>query len=102
MIAVFATIRARPGRRDELIEVLRPLIEEARREPGTLVWAMHADVTDEDLLHYYELYESKAAFVAHTKVVGPKLNALANLIVGPPELNRATLIESKGLPIGSA
>lgn len=102
MIAVFATIRAKSGRRDELIEVLRPLIDEVRQEPGTFVWAMHADVTDENLLHYYELYESKAAFVTHTKVVGPKLNALADLIQGPPELIRATLIESKGLPISPA
>ncbi len=98
MIAVFATLRSKTGKRDELIEALRPGIAEAATEPGTLVYAMHTDLRDEDLIHYYELYVSKEAFVTHAKATGPKLNALSHLIEGPPELTRTSLVSHSGLP----
>ena len=99
MIAVFATVRAKPGRRDELIEALRAgTVDDAAGEPGTIVHAMHANLREEDLLHYYELYESKEAFITHAKVAGPKLNAVAHLVVGPPELVQTSLVVATGLP----
>ncbi len=98
MIAVFATVRARIGRRDDLIAALRSGIEDAAAEPGTIVYAMHADLRDESLLHYYELYDSKEAFVKHAKAAGVRLNALADLLDGPPELTRSRLVAAKGLP----
>lgn len=97
MIAVFARLRSKPGRREELIAALLPGIAEAEAEPGTLVMAMHADLRDENALHFYEIYESKEAFIAHTKVAGPKLHAVSDLLDGPPELVQALPIASIGL-----
>ncbi len=97
MIAVFALIRSKPGKRDELIAALRPGVAEAEAEPGTRVMAMHADLRDENALHFYEVYESKEAFIAHAKVAGPKLNTLADLLDGPPELIQALPVASTGL-----
>ncbi len=102
MIAVFATVRSKPGRREELIEALRPgTVEDAAAEPGTLIHAMHANLRDDDLLHYYELYESKEAFITHAKVAGTKLNAVAHLVDGPPELVQTSLIVATGLDASS-
>ena len=97
MIAVFARIRSKPGKRDELIAALLPGVADAEAEPGTLVMAMHADLRDENALHFYEVYESKEAFITHAKVAGPKLNAMSDLLDGPPELMQALPIGSIGL-----
>lgn len=93
MIAVFATVRAKPGRRDDLIEAIRseifPIVAE---EDGTLEYRVHEDLRDPELVLVYESYASKEAFIAHVKAVGPKLNTLGELMDGVPELQQAVPI----------
>lgn len=94
VIAVFATVRSRPGRRAELIEAIRadvlPIVD---AEEGTLEYRLHEDLRDPDLVHVYERYASKEAFVAHVKAIGPRLNAMGDLMDGVPELHQASPIE---------
>ena len=94
MIAVFATVRAQPGKRAELIDAIRahilPIVDD---KEGTLEYRLHEDLRDPDLVHVYERYASKEAFIAHVKAVGPRLNAMGDLMDGVPELHQATPID---------
>jgi quinol monooxygenase YgiN len=58
-------MRARAGRRGELLEILRELVEAAANEPGTLVYAMHEAADDPDTVVSYELFADEAALEAH-------------------------------------
>jgi quinol monooxygenase YgiN len=75
-------MRAHPGRRAELLEVLRELVEAAAAdEPGTLVYVMHEAADDPDVVVSYELFADDAALAAHrdsavVASVMPRLNAL--------------------------
>jgi len=75
-------MRAHPGRRAELLEVLRDLVDAAAAdEPGTLVYVMHEAADDPDVVVSYELFADEAALAAHrdsavVAAVMPRLNAL--------------------------
>ena len=75
-------MRAQPGRRAELLEVLRELVDAAATgEPGTLVYVMHEAADDPDVVVSYELFADEAALAAHrdspvVASVMPRLNAL--------------------------
>lgn len=97
MLAVFATLRAAPGRRDELVAALEAGFPAVEAEEGTLVYALHTDATDADLVHYYELYASREAFDLHAAGAGEALADLAPLLGGRPELTFAHPVRAKGL-----
>jgi quinol monooxygenase YgiN len=75
-------MRAHAGRRAELLEVLRELVDAAAAdEPGTLVYVMHEAADDPDVVVSYELFADEAALAAHrdsavVASVMPRLNAL--------------------------
>jgi quinol monooxygenase YgiN len=92
--------RARPGRRDELIEALRPMFEEVKKEPGTLLYLMHVSQNEPDAVWFYERYADAAAFEVHrtSATHDAVLAALKPLIAEPPEIHWLDLLASKGLP----
>ena len=75
-------MRAHAGRRAELIELLRELVDAAANdEPGTLVYVMHEADDDPDVVVSYELFADEDAFQAHkaspvVAAVMPRLGAL--------------------------
>ena len=75
-------MRARPGRRAELLALLRELVDAAESdEPGTLVYVMHEAVDDPDVVVSYEVFADEAALDAHkaspaVASVMPRLDAL--------------------------
>ena len=84
---------------DELMEALRPLLDQAEAEPGTLVYSMNRSTKEPDLLFFYELYEDRDAFHTHARsetmaAAGPVLEEL----VAEPELVVGDPVRSKGLP----
>jgi quinol monooxygenase YgiN len=88
------------GRRDDLVAALRALVEAARAEDGTLVYALHESATEADVVWFYELYHDDEAMSAHSgseamKTIGA---GLAGLLGGRPELHFLRLVEGKGLP----
>jgi (4S)-4-hydroxy-5-phosphonooxypentane-2,3-dione isomerase len=98
-VAVMARFRAKEGRMEELMEALRPLLDQADAEPGTLVYTVNRSTKEPDLLFFYELYEDRDAFHTHARsetmaASGPILEELvaeSELIVGDP-------VRTKGLP----
>ena len=93
-------MRAQPGRRAELLELLRELVDTAAsEEPGTLVYVMHEAVDDPDVVVSYDLFADEAALDAHkaspvVASVMPRLNAL----VAEGSFRRLTPAHATGLP----
>jgi len=59
-------MRARPGKRTELLALLRELVAAAAAdEPGTLVYVMHEADDDPDTVVSYELFADEAALEVH-------------------------------------
>jgi quinol monooxygenase YgiN len=65
-LAIVATIKVAPGRRDEYLKHLRAHAERCRaNEPGTLQFEILAPHDDPDTVMLYEVYASSEAFQAH-------------------------------------
>ena len=93
-------MRARAGRRAELLELLRELVDAAASdEPGTLVYVMHEAADDPDTVVSYELFADEAALEAHkaspaVAAVMPRLQPL----VAEGSFRRLTPTLQTGLP----
>lgn len=99
-LAIIAKLTAAPGKRDELVNVLKELVDGVADEEGTLIYGLHTANNDETSVFFYELYTDQAANDVHSgsptmKAVGPKL---AGLLGGMPELTPLTPVAAKGLP----
>ncbi|MGH8598246.1 MAG: putative quinol monooxygenase [Gammaproteobacteria bacterium] len=65
-LAIVATIKTAPGRRDEYLKPLRAHAERCRaNEPGTLQFDILVPHDDPDTVMLYEVYASSEAFQAH-------------------------------------
>lgn len=65
MIYVAATFRIRPGTIEPFVEAAYAVIDIARREPGCLLYDLHASVTDPDRLVWLEQWDSRETFDRH-------------------------------------
>jgi quinol monooxygenase YgiN len=98
-VAAVAKLTSVPGKRDELAEALRQAVANTHGEPGTLIYILHADTKEHDILWMYELYADQAALDAHMgsegfKAIGP---AIGGLLGAAPELHFVTPLFGKGL-----
>ena len=65
-LAIVATIKTAPGKREEYLKHLRAHAERCRAtEPGTLQFEILVPQKEEDTLMLYEVYASPEAFQAH-------------------------------------
>ena len=92
--------KAKPGQRDALIEALRPMFEEVKKEPGTLLYLMHLSQAEPDAVWFYERYVDEAAFQVHrtSATHDAVLAAVLPLLAVSPEIHWLDLVDSKGLP----
>ena len=93
-------MRAHPGRRGELLELLRELVDAAAtEEPGTLVYVMHEAADDPDTVVSYELFADEAALEAHkaSRVVAAVMPRLGPL-VAEGSFRRLTPALATGIP----
>ncbi len=98
-VAIVAKLVAQEGKRDELLAVFSGNMPNIEAETGTLVYAMHSDLSDDVTVWFYELYADSDAVAAHgssdaMKALGPKL---APLLAGRPEVKRLSPVNAKGL-----
>lgn len=99
-VSVFVKLTAKPGKRDEMVEVLgsvRPLID---AEEGTEWYTIHTDQADENVVWMLEVYADQAAFDAHGsgEALGQLFGSLGGIIGAAPEMYMATPVGGKGLP----
>ncbi|KAF2494390.1 hypothetical protein BU16DRAFT_582356 [Lophium mytilinum] len=93
-IALHVRMKVQPGKRDELIDVLRPIEKKAREDPGTLAYfiAIPAQGDDGTQIAMFEIYEDLAACDAHSAMpeVEPLRKALPTLLAEKPFSLRCT------------
>ncbi len=64
-VAVIARVTVREGKAAEYLAAFAPLLEQAEREPGTLVYAVHRSTDDPHVFCTTEVYADDEAFAAH-------------------------------------
>jgi quinol monooxygenase YgiN len=88
MRIIVAEMEAVPERRAELLEVLDGLLEPSRAEPGCVSYRYFFDSENDNIIHFFELWQDQAAVDFHFAT--PHFLALAeklpDLIVDGPDL----------------
>src|SRR5215203_1815745 len=70
---MFATMVAKPGKRDELKAAFAEMFAQVQSEPGTLLYTL-VEADEPDTLYFWEQYSDQAAMDAHMS--GPALTEL--------------------------
>jgi quinol monooxygenase YgiN len=94
-VALVVVFRAAPGRIDDLRSALLDLTVATRAEDGCVRYDLHEDVTDPEVLAFYEIWATPAAHAAHdaTPHVQAFLARFDELLAGAPRVNRLRRIE---------
>jgi quinol monooxygenase YgiN len=97
-VALVVVFRAAPGKIDDLRSALLDLTVATRAEDGCVLYDLHEDVDDSDVLAFYEIWATPAAHAAHdaTAHVQAFVARFDELLVGPPRVNRLRRIEPQG------
>jgi quinol monooxygenase YgiN len=93
-VSLLTKVTAKEGKADELLAAVRPLFDQVRNEPGTLLYVMNRAKDDPNVFWFSELYADDDAFAAHgasdaMAKVGPTLGPLiagTEFIVSEPVL----------------
>jgi quinol monooxygenase YgiN len=98
-VAAIAKLTAQPGKRDDLVNAMKKLLDNAETESGTEQYILHTDNKDENILWMYEKYVDQSAVDAHMggevfKAAGPDL---APFLGGRPEIFFLTPVGGKGI-----
>lgn len=98
-VSLLAKVTAKEGKGDELVAAFEPLMEQVRKEPGTLVYVINRSKDDPDVLWTAELYTDDDALAAHgasdaMAKAGPTLGPL----IAESELLLSEPVLAKGLP----
>jgi quinol monooxygenase YgiN len=73
-IAACVRIVAKPGRSDDMLDLLTRMAELAARDDGTEIWAVHRGRRGSEEFFLYELFRDRPAFDVHQR--NEALNAL--------------------------
>ena len=65
-VAIVARVTVKEGRADQYVAAFAPLLEQAKKEPGTLLYALHRSKDDPHVFWTTEVYADGDAFAAHT------------------------------------
>jgi (4S)-4-hydroxy-5-phosphonooxypentane-2,3-dione isomerase len=65
-VAIAARVTVKEGKADEYIAAFAPLLEQAEKEPGTLLYAVNRSKDDPHVFWTTEVYADDTAFAAHS------------------------------------
>ena len=94
-IRVVAHIHARPGKEEELKDVLKGLLEPTHREAGCREYRLYQNKQDPRDLTFVEEWDSDAALDAHlaTPHLEAAVAAMAEIVDDEPDVRRYRLVE---------
>lgn len=75
LLTVIASMRAAPGKREELRQALEALVGPTSQEQGYVNYDLHQGIEDPDAFFFYENWESGEALDAH--LAAPHLTEFA-------------------------
>jgi quinol monooxygenase YgiN len=96
-VAIVARVTVKEGRAGEYVAAFASLLEQAEREPGTLIYTVNRSNDDPNVFFTIEVYADEAAFAAHTSSevhaaaspVFTELIAASDVMIGEPLMARA-------------
>ena len=68
-VAIAARVTVMEGKAEQYIAAFTPMLEQARKEPGTLLYAVHRSADDPHVFWTTEVYTDDDAFAAHRATV---------------------------------
>ena len=98
-VSMIIKLKAQPGKRDEMLEVMRGLVDAAEQEPGTLQYVFNTPDDDPDTVWAFELYTDDDALNTHSAspAMAEVIGKFGGLVDGMPEMIKATVAMGKGL-----
>ncbi len=89
-VAIVARVTVKEGKTDEYVAAFAPLLEQAKKEPGTLLYAVQRSNDDPHVFWTTEVYADDDAFAAHSasevhaaaSSVFTELIAAADVVIG--------------------
>ena len=80
-VRVLAFLKAKPGKREDLEQMLKTVIEHTRKEPGNIAYVMHRSIKNPDELMFDEIWVDMKSLEDHLKMPHmqsalPKMEAL--------------------------
>lgn len=64
-LTVIARLQAKPGRSSDLLDALRHLVQETRKEPGCVHYDLYRSPEDPTLFAFHETWASREHWEAH-------------------------------------
>ena len=97
-VAIVARVTVKQGKAEQYIAAFAPLLEQAHKEPGTLLYAIHRSKDDPHVFWTTEIYADDAAFAAHgaSELHAAAAPVFTELIAGSEVIVGETLL-AKGL-----
>jgi quinol monooxygenase YgiN len=65
MIIIQASMKAKPGKRDQAIGAFNEAMAGSQAEAGCIAYRFTADIIEPDSFHILEMWEDEAALLAH-------------------------------------
>jgi quinol monooxygenase YgiN len=97
--SMFVKLTAQPGKRDEVLAAFDRMLIAVAEEPGTEVYSVHVDNTDENAVWIFEMYTDEEALAAHSSsdAMGALFGELGPLLGDGVTLVGTTAHAGKGL-----
>ncbi len=96
-VRVLAFLEAKEGMRQELLEILVPIIEPSRKEEGNVEYVLHSSIENPNELMFDEIWSSRDTFDKHYENPQSYKNRerVVGLLVRPMEVKLYTVINEK-------
>lgn len=97
-VAIVARVTVKEGEAEQYLAAFAPLLKQAQKEPGTLLYAIHRSKDDPHVFWTTEIYADDDAFAAHraSEVHAAVAPVFSELIAGSDVIIGETLM-AKGL-----
>jgi quinol monooxygenase YgiN len=90
MLFLQAAFPLDPASREEALDLIENLVEQSQQEDGMINYRAATDISDPNIVRFFEQYEDAAAFEAHSQTDHfREFEArLPDLLAGEPEVHR--------------
>ena len=98
-VSMTGTIICQDGKRDEMEQVLRAMVEAARLEAGVEIYSYHRGVGN--TFSFFALMANEEAMHSHgqTEAMQAAMSAFGPLMAGPPQMSVLTPIAAVGFDL---
>lgn len=101
MLVIHAAFPIDPDATDEAVELAEELVEKSNQEEGTIEYRATTDITDENVIRFFEHYEDGEAFQSHTESDHFQQfeEWLPDLLAGEPDIIQFTVTDATELDL---